>query len=159
MGILAVALAASLAACSDDPDSKSDSPSNGESESSDGHRHTGQRRRRSGSIDCPEFADVGAKIVEAQTDLYAPSGAGDPGAAIDDLVAELDGLKEGAPEDVQEALSELGDGFERAAELLEDATQQGQAELLTLAPQLAEAGQNDHRLRRGAVRLRLCSAS
>ena len=140
MGILAVALAASLAACSDDPDSKSDSPSNGESESS-AVTDTPNNDVTVGSIDCPEFADVAAKIVQAQTDLYAPSGAGDPGAAIDELVAELDGLKEGAPEDVEEALSELGDGFERAAELLEDGTRQGQAELLTLAPQLAEAGQ------------------
>ena len=147
MGILAVTLAVTLAACSDDPDSKSDSdaPSNGESESS-AVSEPPDNDVTVGSIDCPEFADVAAKIVQAQTDLYAPSGAGDPGAAVDDLVAELDGLKEGAPEDVQEALSELGDGFERAAELLEDGTQQAQAELLTLAPQLAAAGQkiNDY---------------
>lgn len=143
MGILAVALVASMAACSDDDEPKSDSdkPSSNESTSQGDASDTPSDEESVGSIDCPEFADIAAKIVTAQTELYSPSGTGDPGAAIDDLVAELDGLKEGAPEDVQEALSELGDGFERAAELLEDATQQGKAELLTLAPQLAAAGE------------------
>ena len=143
MGILAVALVAALAACSDDPEpgSDSDAPSSSGSSSSGAASDTPNNDVSVGTIDCPEFADAAAKIVQAQSDLYAASGDGDPGVAIEDLVAELDGLKEGAPEDIQEALSQLGDGFERAAELLDSTSQQAQAELVSLAPQLAEAGQ------------------
>ena len=52
------------------------------------------------TIDCPGFADTAERIADAQTELY--SGTGDS-ATIDELVSELEGLKEGAPEDVQTA--------------------------------------------------------
>jgi hypothetical protein len=139
MGLFAVALVAALVACSDD-DPKSDSPSDGDPTSSVGSPSgTSEPSVTEVTVDCPEFAETAKKIVEAQAELYAPGG--DAGQAIDDLLVELESLKEGAPEDVQQALTDLGSGFEDAAALLEDPTRQNQARLVALAEQLAEDGE------------------
>jgi hypothetical protein len=138
MGILAVALVASLSACSDDPDS--DSSSNEDPTASVGSASgTGEPSVTEATVDCPEFADTAKKIVEAQAELYTPGG--DAAQAIDDLLVELEALKEGAPEDVQQALTDLGSGFQDAAELLEDPTPENQAALAALAPELATDGE------------------
>ena len=138
MGILAVALAASIAACSDDPDS--DSPANEDPTSSVGTASgTAEPSVTEATVDCPEFAETARTIVEAQTELYTPGG--DAAQAIDDLLVELEALKEGAPEDVQQALTDLGSGFQDAADLLEDPTRENQAQLVALAEQLAEDGE------------------
>ncbi len=86
-----------MTACSDDPDPKSDPDSSSSKTASSDASGTPKNGADVGTIDCPEFAEIGDRIVEAQTDLYAPVGEADPGAAIEELVAELDGLKEGAP--------------------------------------------------------------
>jgi len=138
MGIFAVALIASLAACSDDPES--DAPSDADPTASVGTASgTAEPSVTEVTVDCPEFADTAKKIVEAQAKLYTPGG--DATQAIDDLLAELEALKEGAPEDVQQALTDLGSGFQDAAELLEDPTQENQAALAALAPELAADGE------------------
>jgi hypothetical protein len=128
MGAVAVALALALTACSDD----------GGDDRESGGSPTADAPLTEVTIDCPEFEDVAEKITDAQTELY--SGTGDA-AVIDDLVAELDALKEGAPEDVQTALDDMGEAFRDAAALLEKPTRKAKAELAALAPQLAEAGQ------------------
>lgn len=138
MGILAVALVTSLAACSDD-DPDSDPSSNDDPTAAVGTPSgTAEPSVTEVTVDCPEFADTAKKIVEAQTELYTPGG--DAAQAIDDLLVELEALKEGAPEDVQQALTDLGSGFQDAAGLLEDPTSENQAALVELAPQLAEDG-------------------
>jgi hypothetical protein len=137
MGILAVVLAAALGGCSDDPES-SDEPSSSEPSSSTSLSTEQSVPLTETPVDCPEFAEVATKITDAQTALY--SGTGDT-AVIDDLVAELDGLKEGAPADVQDALDDMASAFQDAAEILADPTAENQAKLAELGPQLADAGQ------------------
>ena len=127
MGVLAVVLAVSLSACSDD----GEEPSSSEAGAPDAPV-------TEVTIACPEYAGTAQKIADAQTELY--SGTADSGT-IDKLVAELDGLKEGAPDDVQTALDDMGAAFRDASELLEDPTPSNRAKLLDLAPQLAEDGQ------------------
>lgn len=136
MGILAVALAVSLAACSDDPDNESSSGdgSDAPSATSDGP----DAPLTEITVDCPEFEGVAQRIADAQTALY--SGQGNADEAIEELQSELEGLKEGAPEDVQEALTDMGRAFGAAAEILRDQTPD-QTELLELAPRLSEASQ------------------
>jgi hypothetical protein len=133
MGILAVALVASLAACSDDPDS--DPPAGGESESTS---DAPDDPLTQASVDCPEFEEVAQRIVTAQTALY--SGQGDAEGAIEDLQSQLEDLKEGAPVEVEQALTDMSEAFGEAAEILRDATPD-QTELLELAPELSAAGQ------------------
>jgi hypothetical protein len=137
MGILAVVLVAALGGCSDDPES-SDSPSPSDSPSSPSLSTEQSVPLTEIAVDCPEFADVAQKITDAQTALY--DGSGDT-AVIDDLVTELDGLKEGAPADIQAALDDMASAFRDAAEILADPTPEHQAQLAELGPQLAEAGQ------------------
>jgi len=133
MGVLAVALAVALSACSDDPESEPESKpqSSGQSGSPDAPF-------TEVTVDCPEFEDVAQRILDAQAAIY--TGAGGP-EEIDDLVAELDALKEGAPEDVQTALTDMGEGFRDAAELLERPTRKNRIKLVELAPKLSENGQ------------------
>ena len=123
VGILVLLLASFLSACSDDggSDDESSAPSDSPTEI---------------TIDCDEFEDTAAVITEAQTALYG----GDPNA-LDTLLAELEALEEGAPEDVQTALADMADAFVRAEELLEDPTPEKQAELAELTPQLSEDSQ------------------
>ena len=127
MGVLAVMLAVALSACSDD----GEEPWSSEQKSPDASL-------TEVTIDCPEFADTAQRITAAQTELY--SGTADD-ATIDELVSELDGLKEGAPEDVQTALDDMGAAFRDASELLDDPTPANRAKLLDLGPMLAEDGQ------------------
>lgn len=90
------------------------------------------------ALECDEFADTSARINDAQAELY--SGSGD-GEAIDALVAELEALEEGAPDDVQESLRDMAEAFRDAEEILADPTPQNQARLARLAPELADDGQ------------------
>jgi thymidine phosphorylase len=124
VGILVLALAAALSACSDDSDDSDGSPSDQPSEI---------------TIECDEFEDTAAAIAQAQSDLYA--GTGGTAEAIDTLVVELEALKEGAPADVQTALTDMIAGFRDAEELLEDPSPKNQSKLAELAPKLAEDSQ------------------
>ncbi len=137
MGILAAALAVSLAACSDDSDP--DPPSSGGSEpSSSVGSDAPDDPLTEVTVDCPEFEAVAQRIVDAQTALY--SGADDVDEAVEELQDELEGLKDGAPDHVQEALTDMGKAFGAAAEILRDETPD-QTELLELAPRLSDASQ------------------
>ena len=137
MGILALALAASLAACSDDPDSDPPSSRGSESPSSTAPGAPDDPLTDV-TVDCPEFEGVAQRIADAQTALY--SGQGNADETIADLQAELEGLKEGAPDDVQQALTDMGQAFEAAAKIMRDETPD-QTELLELAPRLSDASQ------------------
>ena len=137
MGILALALAASLAACSDDPGS--DPPASGGSESSAGAGSDAPDDPVTAvTVDCPEFEGIAQRIAAAQTALY--SGGDDADGAIEELQSELEGLKDGAPDHVQEALTDMSKAFGAAAEILRDETPD-QTELLELAPRLSDASQ------------------
>ncbi|MCW2797604.1 hypothetical protein [Nocardioides sp.] len=125
MGILAVALALSLAACSDDSKSDPDpSPSD--------------VVFTEVTIDCPQFADAAKKITDAQAALY--DGTGGAGA-IDDLVTELNALKEGAPDDIKAALTDMAAAFRDAAQLLENPNPENQAQLADLSAKLSTDSQ------------------
>lgn len=127
LAVLGAVLVAATAACSDDPDPDA--------------RPSGPMTEI--TVDCEEFADAAKAITDAQTALYAsgPDGDTDGDDAIDALVAELDGLKDDAPDDVRAALTSLGAGFRIAEAILADPTPEKQAELAELAPRLAEDGQ------------------
>lgn len=125
-GLVAVMLAAALTACSDESDGDADS---GESPSAPLTEIT---------VDCDQFADTTKKISDAQAALY--TGTGDP-ETIETLVAELDALKDGAPADIQDALTDMGAAFRAAAEILENPTRKKKAELEDLAPKLSQDGQ------------------
>ena len=136
MGILALALAVSLAACSDDPDDESSSGDGSEAPSATSGGPDEPLTEI--AVDCPEFEGVAQRIAEAQTALY--SGQDNADEAVEELQSELEGLKEGAPDDVQQALTDMGKAFGAAAEILRDQTPD-QTELLELAPRLSEASQ------------------
>jgi hypothetical protein len=126
MGILAVALVASLAACSDDdPESDADP-------------HATDITMSEVTVDCPQFADAAKKIADAQAALYDGSGGA---GALDDLVAELDALKDDAPDDVDAALDDMADAFRDAAAILENPNPDNQAELADLGEKLSEDSQ------------------
>lgn len=134
---LGLALGLSLSACSDDdPEPTSDSgPGSSESPSL---ADPSAPETAVGSLDCPEYEEIATKIVETQSQLYAPRPDVDPQESIDELVAELETLRQGAPADVQDAVTSLSAGFEQAAELLSSPEGQNQTELLTLATRLSE---------------------
>ena len=134
---LGLALGLTLSACSDDePDSKSSAePGSSESPSL---ADPSAPETQVGSLDCPAYEDIATKIVETQSQLYAPGPDADPQESIDELVAELETLKQDAPPDVQDAVTSLSDGFQQAAELLSSPEGQNQTELLALATKLSE---------------------
>ena len=88
------------------------------------------------TVDCDEFQETADRVTQAQAELYAGTGGAD---AIDTLVAELEALEEGAPDDVQAALTDMATAFRDAAALLENPTPKMQDELAELAPQLETA--------------------
>lgn len=122
----------SLAGCSSDEEPGA-SPSNGST-----RLGTPSSELTEVTVPCAEFEGTAEKIIKAQTDLYA--GTGDT-AAIDTLVGELEGLKDGAPDDVQDALDALADGFRDAQALLEDPTPENKKALTDVGVELSAAGQ------------------
>jgi hypothetical protein len=90
------------------------------------------------TIACDKFSDTAKKIADAQAEIYAGTGGTE---AIDSLRHELDALKDGAPADVKDALTEMADAFEKAQEIMADPTQANPAELADLGPKLSADGQ------------------
>lgn len=124
VGLLAVLAVAT--GCSDDPDEPDADPSAPVSDI---------------TVDCDRYADTAQRITDAQTALYDGKDSPDDAAAVDALVAELDALKDEAPDDVDSALTDLGEGFRSAEELLAAPDAADGAALAELAPALAEDGQ------------------
>lgn len=122
----------SLTACSSD-DEPNSSPSAGSS-----RLGTPSATLTEIAVPCAEFEDTAQKIVQAQSDLYAGTGSS---TTVDDLVAELDALAEGAPDDVRAALAALGQGFRDAEKLLDEPTAANQKALADVAADLSAAGQ------------------
>ena len=118
--IFGVVIAAALSACSDgsEPD-----PSAPISEI---------------TISCEKFDDTAQKITDAQTSLYSGTGSTE---AIDTLETELAALKEGAPADVQDALTDMTAAFRDAEALLTEPTPESSAKLADLAQELSDDGQ------------------
>jgi hypothetical protein len=90
------------------------------------------------TIACDQFSDTAKKITDAQAELYGGTGST---KAIDTLVGELDALKEGAPKDVKAALTEMGEAFRKAQEVMKDPTQASTEQLANLGPKLSEDSQ------------------
>jgi hypothetical protein len=130
--LLAVALIVALSACTDD-DRPSSDPS-----SSDTPASAPEAPLTEITVPCAQFAEATQKITDAQAALYSGSGGS---AAIDDLVAELTALQEGAPPDIQTALTDMAAAFRDAAELLENPTPDNKAKLVDLSSKLAADGQ------------------
>lgn len=93
------------------------------------------------TVDCDRYADTAQRITDAQTALYDGTDSPDDTEAVDELVSELDALKDEAPDDVDTALSDLGAGFRSAAELLASPDQNDGADLTEVASSLAEDSQ------------------
>ncbi|WP_408895423.1 hypothetical protein ACJ5H2_11005 [Nocardioides sp. R1-1] len=93
------------------------------------------------TVECDQFADTAQRISDAQVALYDGKASSDDAAAVDALVAELEALEEDAPADVRTALSDLGAGFRSVQEALERPSAEASAELVELAPALAEDSQ------------------
>ncbi len=89
------------------------------------------------TISCDKFEATAKRINEAQSELYTSSGAS---AAIEDLVDELEALKDGAPADVQTALDDLAAGFRVAVDVLDNPTQENAKRLQDLGDRLSESG-------------------
>jgi hypothetical protein len=90
------------------------------------------------TIPCTQFSDTAKKITDAQAEIYGGSGGTE---AMDTLLGELDALKDGAPADVKAALTEMGDAFRKAQEIMKDPTQANTAELADLGPKLSADSQ------------------
>lgn len=92
------------------------------------------------TVECDRFAETARRITDAQTALYDGKDSPDDAAAVDALVEELDALRPEAPPDVRTALTDLGEGFRSAQQLLADPTEANRATLAELTPQLSEDG-------------------
>jgi hypothetical protein len=140
MGIIVVALGLALTACSDgsEPEASSGQEPSGSSTSAG---EPDAPETDVGTLECPEYEAIATRIVDTQSQLYAPSSDADPQEAIDQLLGELESLQQGAPAGVQEAVTNLAAGFRQAAELLASPEGQNQTELLTLATALSEDSQ------------------
>jgi hypothetical protein len=90
------------------------------------------------TLDCARYAGTAKRITDAQTELYQGSGGTE---AVDRLVTELDGLRDGAPPDVKAALAELGEAFRKAQQVMAHPTPGSAAELSGLGPKLSADSQ------------------
>lgn len=93
------------------------------------------------TVECDRFEDTAQRITDAQTALYDGKDSPEDATAVDALVTELDALKKDAPDDVDTALTDLGEGFRSARELLADPSEADGAALAELAPGLSEDSQ------------------
>ncbi|KRA32771.1 MULTISPECIES: hypothetical protein [unclassified Nocardioides] len=123
---LLAALAVTVGGCSSDPEDPKPDPSAPQSDI---------------TVSCDRFDDTAQRITDIQTTLYDGKDSSGDAAAVNDLVAELDALKKDAPDDVDTALTDLGEGFRSARELLAEPSEANSAALAALAPELAADSQ------------------
>ncbi|RNL61332.1 hypothetical protein EFK50_18420 [Nocardioides marmoriginsengisoli] len=92
------------------------------------------------AVDCGKFNDTAKKIVDAQTKMFTGSES-DVEDAVKVLDAQLDALKDGAPDDVKDALDNLSAAFADIVELRKNPNGEAQTRLATLGQKLAADGQ------------------
>jgi hypothetical protein len=91
------------------------------------------------AVRCDRYADTAKKITDAQKQIYSGTGGG--AEAVASLRSELDGLKDGSPTDVKAALTELGDAFEQARQIMADPANADTSALADLGPKLSKDSQ------------------
>jgi hypothetical protein len=138
-GIIALVLIPVLAACGGTDKKSSDDVSSAGPTKAPSLLATPSNPLTEITVPCTKFADAARKIVDAQTKLYSAAGA-NPGE-VTKLVNELNALKDGAPDDVKSALTDLGDAFKAIGQLGSKPTAALQAKVADLAPKLAADGQ------------------
>jgi hypothetical protein len=89
-------------------------------------------------LDCDKYRDTAQKIVRAQQELYA--GSGGSTEALDSLKAEMNALKDGAPDDVKAAIDELNEAFEKVQQAIADPSSADQSDLAAMGPKLSADG-------------------
>jgi hypothetical protein len=94
------------------------------------------------NIDCPKFAQLSQRITAAQTKIYTPGGSQDD-SALRALQADLTGLKDKAPSDVDAAIDDMISAFRTASALLASPTPSSAAgeQLSKLGPRLSADSQ------------------
>jgi hypothetical protein len=91
---------------------------------------------------CSKLVAAAAKINSAQAALYG--GGSGSAHAVQELVAQLQALKAGAPAQIGGALDDMITGYQTAQSLLANPTSANKAQLVALAPKLsADAQQID----------------
>jgi len=138
IGFLAAVLALSVAACGGGSDDKADdaqTPSSAQTRLATPADNPDDLDDL--TVPCKEFSSTAAKIADAQRDLF--SGGADE--AVKTLTAQLEALKDGAPDDVKSAISDFVDAFAKVADMLKDPNSQAQSDLEKLGPKLSESGQ------------------
>ncbi|HET6154026.1 MAG TPA: hypothetical protein VFE15_13820 [Marmoricola sp.] len=130
----AALLVASLAGCGGSSDKASDGKTPSAAQSRLG---TPSAPLTDTTVPCAKFSATAAKIADAEKDLYTGGAAG----TLQALIAELDALKKGAPDDVQTALTDLGNGFKEAAADIKKPTASAQADLATIGQRLSQDSQ------------------
>jgi hypothetical protein len=88
---------------------------------------------------CAKLSQAGQRIQQAQVKLYTTSG-GDK-AAVQALVAELNGLKDGAPAAIKSALGDLASAFAQAQDLLAHPSSANSTTLARIGSKLATDAQ------------------
>jgi hypothetical protein len=131
-GILVVVLAAALTACGGGGSDKK--PTAGSTRLGTPSAHLTQI-----ALDCAKYADTAQKIVAAQQELY--TGSGGSTAALDALKSQMNGLKDGAPDNVKAAVDELNQAFEKVQQIIASPSTAAQQQLAQMAPKLAADGQ------------------
>lgn len=132
-GILAVLLAAAATACGGGDGDTAKTPSG-----TNTRLGTPTSKATQTTLDCDKYAGTAQKIARAQQELYAGSGGSTD--ALDSLKAEMDALKDGAPEDVKAAVDELNEAYAKAQEVVADPTSSAREELASMAPKLSADG-------------------
>jgi hypothetical protein len=135
-GILGVVLLFALTACGGGDDEADKKPTGGST-----RLGTPSDDVTESVLDCAKYADTAQEIVEAQQELFA--GSGGSTEALDALKSQMNALKDGAPDNVQAAIDELNEAFEKVQEIIHDpsASAEAQRELQEMGSKLATDGQ------------------
>jgi hypothetical protein len=88
--------------------------------------------------DCEHLKAVSRRLASAEQDLV--TGRANERAALSRIVTELEGLRKGAPEDIDKALSELAGAFRQAEPALQHRNGRSREELARAATVLAADG-------------------
>lgn len=87
---------------------------------------------------CAKLIRASERLTSAQSDLYG-GGTGSR-AALRKIVAELNGLRDGAPSQIKAALTDMASAFESAERLVQDPASAASAQLAEVAKRLSGDG-------------------